>query len=173
MAIQAKITSDLVPSLKIFREIEPERPIIVVLEEIDKIYNNNPSTVLSLLDGVDNINNVLYLATTNDINALGDNLKNRPSRFHLVTEIFAPSEKDRLFFIQQRIAANTKPKVIISPADAQKWARETKNFSIDQLKGLIDSVLIYKQTYEKSFKRIKSMCNIKVTENHKHTGFVE
>ncbi len=52
--------------LKQFREIEPDRPAVVILEDIDTIIENfGESEVLSILDGENSIANVCYIATTN------------------------------------------------------------------------------------------------------------
>lgn len=64
--------------MKAIRRIEPNRNLIVVLEDIDEIINHNgEAIVLSMLDGENNIDNVLHLATchTPDTRFLTKDLK--------------------------------------------------------------------------------------------------
>jgi len=51
-----------------FRRVEPERPLVVVLEDIDNVIEAGSSVLsalMNILDGVNQIDNVVYMATTN------------------------------------------------------------------------------------------------------------
>jgi predicted AAA+ superfamily ATPase len=57
--------SDIIKEL---RKIEPERPLIVILEDIDSLAGEDrysTTKLLNILDGVNQIDNVVYIATTN------------------------------------------------------------------------------------------------------------
>ena len=52
--------------IRTFREIQPKTPVVVLMEDIDSIIDcNNESEILNILDGVDQVEKVVYLATTN------------------------------------------------------------------------------------------------------------
>ena len=52
--------------LEVLRRIEPDRPIVVLLEDIDAIQEKHGEhDVLAMLDGELQINNVVFIATTN------------------------------------------------------------------------------------------------------------
>ena len=75
--------------VRIFRQIQPNTPLIVLMEDIDSILEQYcESEVLNILDGVDQIDKVVYLATTNYPENLGDRILNRPSRFDKRFKIF-------------------------------------------------------------------------------------
>jgi SpoVK/Ycf46/Vps4 family AAA+-type ATPase len=63
------------------RQKEPDRPIIVILEDIDEIIAKFGEAILGMLDGENRIANVVYVATTNHPERLGARIVNRPSRF--------------------------------------------------------------------------------------------
>ena len=68
--------------LKHFRAIEPTRPIICIYEEIESLINcYGESSILSLLDGEDQINHCVNIATTNFLKKLDGRITNRPKRF--------------------------------------------------------------------------------------------
>ena len=53
-------------ALKVFREIEPNRSIIYIFEDIDSIIEHHgEDEILSVLDGEMQVNKVLNIATTN------------------------------------------------------------------------------------------------------------
>lgn len=62
---------------------------IVVLEEMDELLNNNSceAVIKNLMDGVDSVENTLFLASTNYIDKIPKTLTDRPSRFKKVLEI--------------------------------------------------------------------------------------
>jgi len=62
---------------------------IVVLEEMDELFNNSSceAVIKNLMDGVDSVENTLFLASTNYIDKIPKTLTDRPSRFKKVLEI--------------------------------------------------------------------------------------
>ena len=73
------------------RRIEPDRPIIVVLEDIEEMIDNyGEHGLLGLLDGEHQVSNVVVLATTNYPERLGERIINRPSRFDEVISVDMP-----------------------------------------------------------------------------------
>ena len=67
-----------------FRKVEPTRPLVVLLEDIDSLAGENryqTARLLNILDGVKQIEGVVYIATTNYPEKLQERITNRPSRF--------------------------------------------------------------------------------------------
>jgi hypothetical protein len=86
------------------RWVEPERPIVVILEDIDTIIDRHgESEVLSLLDGENSIDKVVFLATTNYPENLDGRIVNRPSRFDRVVKIGEPSALSRELYLKNSV----------------------------------------------------------------------
>ena len=80
------------------REIEPDRKIILILEDIDNFINVDKALLtklLQILDGSNKLDNIITIATTNYQEKLEERIANRPSRFDRRYEIGLPS-KERL-----------------------------------------------------------------------------
>jgi len=137
-------------ALATFRKIEPNRPAMVVLEDIDAIIQRRgESEVLSLLDGESSIDNVCYVATTNYPENLDGRVINRPSRFDRVVKIGMPSLAARLAYLKSR----NLPEEL----DLQEWAKRTDDFSVAHLKELIVGVVCFGNHFEVELKRLRSM----------------
>lgn len=90
--------------LSMFRRIEPERQVVVIMEDIDAIVTRHgESELLSLLDGELQIRKVLYIATTNYPEKLDPRLMNRPSRFDIIQKIAMPSEEARRQYLDYKL----------------------------------------------------------------------
>lgn len=155
--------------LKAIRRIEPTRNLIIVMEDIDEIINyNGEAQVLSFLDGETNVDNVLYLATTNYPERLVGRIINRPSRFDRRVEIGMPGDEARKAYLT--FATHNG----LTSADLTKWAEDTKGLSIAHLRELVASVYCLEQPYDDVLKRLKEM-QVQMKEepqfNRKKTGF--
>ena len=92
--------------LSSFRVIERNRPLIVIFEDIDAIAGEggySTSMILNILDGVKQIDNVVYIATTNYPEKLEDRITNRPSRFDRRYEISMPDDDVRRSYIVNKL----------------------------------------------------------------------
>jgi SpoVK/Ycf46/Vps4 family AAA+-type ATPase len=132
----------------VFRELEPDTPIIIIIEDIDAYFGNNgygstETTLLNTIDGVENKNNVLYLATTNYPENLPPRIYNRPGRFDLKIEIKPPCDESRDFYFRNRI-----PEDIINKIDVTKWVKDTDGMTIAQLSELVKAHFILEQDYD-------------------------
>jgi hypothetical protein len=142
----------LILCLKAIRRIEPDRKLIVVLEDIDEIINfNGESSVLSLLDGENNVDNVLYLATTNYPERLGARIINRPSRFDRRVHVGMPSEEARQAYL---IAATNNG---LTEFELSEWVADTEGMSIAHLRELVAAVYCLDQPYDDVIDRLKGM----------------
>jgi SpoVK/Ycf46/Vps4 family AAA+-type ATPase len=123
--------------LQYFREIEPTRKIIVVMEDVDNFMNYGSVTqkLLNLLDGNASIDNVIFLATTNFPQALLASISNRPSRFDRRYEIGLPDENCRRVYLQTKFPQLDKDTV-------EKVVSASTDCTIDMLKEICLSVFV-------------------------------
>lgn len=146
-------TNPLVTSgaLSNLRQIEPERPLVVIMEDLDTIISNyGESEVLSLLDGESSVDNVVFLATTNYPENFDGRVTNRPSRFDRIVKIDVPNDAARKIYLESRgIGKNGE--------SLDKWVESTKGFSIAHIKEAIVSVCCYGLSFEATIKRLQDM----------------
>lgn len=143
-----------VAGLRKFRQIQPETPIIVLLEDIESIIRDDSETaILNILDGLEDVRKCVFLATTNYPEKLGARIVNRPSRFDKRFKIGMPEEHARRLYFEHlfKTAEN------ITGHDIDQWVSDTKDLSFAHLKELFISVVIFGEDYERSLKTIKSM----------------
>jgi AAA+ superfamily predicted ATPase len=138
--------------ISIFRNIEPNRPLIVLLEDIDSIVGDDrwtTSQVLNILDGVKQINNVVYIATTNYPERLEDRIQNRPSRFDRKYKIELPDYDVRKVYLEN--------KLLESNIDLDYWAQVTDGLSLSHLKEIIISTQILGMDIENAVETLTGM----------------
>lgn len=126
-----------------FRSIEPDRPIITVIEDIDKFQNSE--VILDFLDGKTNIENHVVLATTNNTENLPSSFL-RPSRIDLRIEIKNPNEQARReYFIFKKVPEEQIDNLV----------KISEDFSIADLKELYISIFLLDYTPEDALDKIK------------------
>lgn len=128
--------------IPIVRAIEPIRPIVVIMEDIDEIMGDSGfaiSQVLNLLDGVKQINNVVYLATTNYPEKLSERISNRPSRFDRKYHVEIPNDKVRKAFFEHKLDKDFK--------DLDIWVADSKGLSLAHCKEMIISTILLQNSY--------------------------
>jgi hypothetical protein len=86
--------------IKLFRQIEPNRNFITIIEDIDD-YNVIKTDLLDLLDGKSQFNGHIVLATTNNSKDLEDTFL-RPSRFDLRVLIGSPKESVKEEYLKNK-----------------------------------------------------------------------
>jgi ATPase family associated with various cellular activities (AAA) len=146
------------------RRIEPDRPVILILEDVDEIIRHyDEHDLLSLLDGENQVDNVVMIATTNYPEKLGARIINRPSRFDECVKVGMPSDRAREAYIKG------VTKEAISETDIQRWVKDTKGLSIAHIRELAAAVLCLDQDYATVIKRLRDMCSLVKPES----GFKE
>lgn len=148
------------------RQVEPNRPIVAVMEDIDAIIDIfGESELLSLLDGEQSINNVLFLATTNYPEKLDKRIANRPSRFDKVIKIDLPSTEARYVYFKSR-------NLPLTDKELRMWAEKTEKLSIAHLKEIIIGVYCFNNTFEKQLEVIRLMGKrVSSEDNEQKLGF--
>lgn len=138
-------------ALEMFREVEPDRPVVVILEDIDAMVKSyGDDMLLALLDGEVQIDNVVYVATTNYPELLDPRLVNRPSRFDEVIKIGMPTAAARKVYLERK-----NPK--LDPEQLAYWVKHTDGFSVAHLRELIVSVECLGNDVDATIKRLKIM----------------
>lgn len=149
-----RLPGNLAYMLPQLRSVEPNRPIVVVLEDIDAIIDDGgESKLLNLLDGENQVNNVVFLATTNYPERLDARIVNRPSRFDRVVKIDMPSEEARKMYLIKKLGSH----LIKEEDESIDLAKETKGLSIAHLKELIIGIYCQKNKPKDVLKRLESM----------------
>lgn len=133
------------------RSVEPTRRVVVLMEDLDELMNSyGTSTVLSMLDGEDSLDNVCFVATTNHPEKLDKRIINRPSRFDLLVFVGYPSAQARKTYIASRMpAAHAK--------DVDTWVKKTDNFTIAHLKELMIGVCLLGKKLDDEVGRLSAM----------------
>lgn len=141
--------------IRTFRNIQPDTPLLVLMEDIDGILDQyNESDVLNILDGVDQIDKVVYLATTNYPENLGDRILNRPSRFDKRFKMGHPGAASRELYLRHLINEDT---IQENDIDIKKWVKDTSGMSVAHLKELFVTVCILGNEYKEAIQILKEM----------------
>jgi SpoVK/Ycf46/Vps4 family AAA+-type ATPase len=145
----AKSSGTLVEGLTQFREVEPERKVLVIIEDIDELVRYNERPILELFDGDSQTDNVLFLGTTNYIERLPGRII-RAGRFDRTIEVKNPPLQGRLAYLKHKLKVNEKDEKIT------ELAKKTENFSFAQLRELLVSVYCLKQGETEVLRRIRN-----------------
>lgn len=106
------------------RKIEPERPILTIIEDIDKLIGKfgTDAPILNLLDGNASINHHVVLMTSNDTSELSDAML-RPSRIDLHYVINPPKEEVRKEFLLKKGLNEEESSFIASQTEGLTFAQ--------------------------------------------------
>jgi SpoVK/Ycf46/Vps4 family AAA+-type ATPase len=132
----------------IIRQIEPTRPVITVIEDVDQIIKNMNGDwqILDFLDGKNSINHHLVILTSNDTTDLSEALL-RPSRIDWCIEIPSPSDTIRReYFIKKNINEDL----------LDEFVRKTEDMSFAELKEVFIGTQILGKPLEKVVEQIRT-----------------
>jgi hypothetical protein len=137
--------------LSALRRIEPNRPIVCIEEDIDEMISiNGEHQLLALLDGENQVENIVHVATTNYPEKLGARIINRPSRFDERIKIGMPSAEARKIYLRHTAKNLDETKL-------EQWVADSEGFSVAHLRELTAAVLCLDQPYDEVISRLKSM----------------
>lgn len=137
----------LTDSIKsIIRKIEPERPIITIIEDVDKLIEamGTDATLLDFMDGKNSIDNHLIILTSNDTTSLSPALL-RPSRIDMRFEMPNPTESIRKEFFEKK-----------GIKDIDKYVKATDGMSFAELKEVFIGTQILGKKLNKVIDQIKN-----------------
>jgi hypothetical protein len=107
-----------------FAYAQEQNPSLLFFEDIDTLLQGiNISLFLNLLDGISTKNGMLIVATTNSLETLKSNIKDRPSRFDRKFEIPLPNEEMSLKYIKKWFDK------LLPDKDAKELAKYTVKYS--------------------------------------------
>lgn len=114
-----------------FRKIQPDTPIITIIEELDTFLEVK-NELLDFLDGKTHIDHHLVLATTNNSSAIPNTFL-RPSRIDLIVQVDLPDEITREEYFKYKN---------VPEEDVQKLVNGSSGCSLADLKELYICVYV-------------------------------
>lgn len=146
----------LTKGLKEFRDVEPDRPVMTVVEDLETyLEGSNGSNVarsetdaLALYDGENQINNVVHVATTNKPDAIADRFIRRPGRFDLVIGLHAPTRATREAYLRSICGAS------LNEEDLKKILDKTKGLSLAYMREIATTFLVLEIPLDETISRL-------------------
>nr|AWH66430.1 Rhg1-associated N-ethylmaleimide sensitive factor [Glycine max] len=151
---------------------------VIIFDEIDAICKSRGSTrdgtgvhdsivnqLLTKIDGVESLNNVLLIGMTNRKDMLDEALL-RPGRLEVQVEISLPDENGRLQILQIHTNKMKENSFLAADVNLQELAARTKNYSGAELEGVVKSAVSYALNRQLSLEDLTKPVeeeNIKVT----------
>lgn len=144
----------------VFRVIQPYTPIMLAFEDLDSLVASKESetTLLNLLDGTNQANNILHIGSTNHPEKLEARILNRPSRFDRRYYIGLPDDKVREFYFSKKI----------KPEDIERMGGESflksivaksSGLTIAHLGEFVKSIFIFNAPVDDTLKLLQAMKN--------------
>jgi hypothetical protein len=134
-------------AFEVLESVQPDVLTMVVLEEVDSmIAHGNESSLLSILDGEIQKQNVMYLATTNYIDKIPARMR-RPGRFSSVIEVKYPTPEARSVYLQTKLGREF-PRL-------GEWVEKTSGLSIDELKECVQAVELLESPLDEVVGRLR------------------
>ncbi len=125
---------------KIFELARWISPTILLLDDVDK-FPGGANVLINELDGTKSNENILVVATANDLRCLGESLANRPNRFDLITEIAPPVKEIRREFFEKYCSSEKLEKIVAI----------TENLTMSHCKEIIERTKIEEILRNKNF----------------------
>lgn len=117
--------------LQRLRQIEPDRQVVGIMEDLDALcHRYDESAFLSLLDGESQVDNIVYVATSNYPEKLDRRFLDRPSRFDTIRYIGMPTADARRVYLQAKVPELTE-------IELHDYVKHSKDYSIAHLRELI------------------------------------
>jgi len=157
---------------------------VIIFDEIDSICKSRGSAkdstgvhdsivnqLLSKIDGVDSLNNVLVIGMTNRIDLIDEALL-RPGRLEVHVEISLPDEAGRVEILNIHTKSMREKGYLDKSVSIPALASQTKNFSGAELEGLVRDAASYalnRKVDVKDISKSKDMASVCVTnEDFEH-----
>ncbi|CDU16419.1 N-ethylmaleimide-sensitive fusion protein, putative [Plasmodium yoelii] len=129
---------------------------IIILDEIDAICRQRGSgastgsgvndsivnQLLSKIDGVNSLNNILLIGMTNRIDLIDEALL-RPGRFELHIEISLPNKEGRIQILNIHTKNMRQNNKLSADVNIEELAERTPNFSGAEIEGLVRNTVSY------------------------------
>jgi AAA family ATPase len=141
--------------LQDLRRLEPDRPIMTVMEDIEGTFNGEQGisqvqAALSFLDGQSQLDNIVHVATTNTPENLADRFIKRPGRFDLVIGIHAPLPETRRAYLRH-VCDNKIPEDKL-----EELVKKTEGLGLSYLRELASTHLCLDIPLDETLARLQS-----------------
>jgi len=138
-------------ALQLVRRLEPDRPIILLYEDIDAMVDmHGEAGLLALLDGELQVGNVVNVATTNYPERLDPRFTDRPGRFDRITLVGMPEAPARAAYFAAKAPDVPEPR-------RERWVIASDGWSIAHLRELIVAHLVLGEEDESVIERLTGM----------------
>lgn len=155
IAIDFNKSDDFFDNIEMFRQIQPETPIVVIIEDLDSFRDHQEEELCELLDGQSSVGHkILYLATTNYLDKISNRIKCRPSRIDTLIKVGFPAHEVREEYVRFLI-----PDISQEIVDAINKCEY--KLSIADIKEILISVYVHKKTLKTSIERVGNCKSIK------------
>jgi vesicle-fusing ATPase len=161
---------------------------IIIFDEFDAICRQRGTTgggtgvndsivnqLLSKIDGVESLNNILLIGMTNRKDML-DEAVLRPGRLEVHIEIGLPDEEGRTQILNIHTSAMRKNKLIAEDVSVEDIASRTKNYTGAEIEGLVKTAVSYvfaRQTDMADLTKAKSFEGVQLTREDFDRAIVE
>ncbi len=137
--------------LEQFREVEPQRPIVCIFEDIDAIIEGyGDAELLQWLDGNHQVDKAVNLATTNYPEKLDRRIISRPRRFDRILRIDAPDARVRAAYFGRKV-----PDMAVK--ELGKWVEVSDGLPFAALAEMVISVCCLGNDLEEAAQLLKSL----------------
>ncbi|MBW2097057.1 MAG: AAA family ATPase [Deltaproteobacteria bacterium] len=143
-------------AIRMFKEVEPDRKLLCIMEDLDKLVQYGEHEILQLLDGNMSVDGVCYIATTNYLNRIPERVKS-PGRFDYTIHVGHPPIEGRLIYLKHKLKGIEKPDQI------KALSERTDGFSFAHLRELIISHYLLDHKLEDALKRLSSVASPDLT----------
>lgn len=157
-----------------FRSVERDRSIMTIQEDIEGLFSGSEGadqvkSALSFLDGQDQVNNIVHVATTNKPEEIEDRFIKRPGRFDLVIGLRTPTAVTREAYLQY-VCKNTIP-----GPELKELVEKTKGLPLSYLREIASTYLCLGIPLSETLERLNNLNKTRVIKNDNSTeevGFV-
>lgn len=152
IVFQVNRIDDFQDALPLTRQIEHDRPVVAIFEDIENAVAYDESALLEVMDGASSLgDNILFVATTNHLDKVPPRIRSRPSRIDTLIEIGLPGYEQRLEYMNFLLGKDKENHPL------ERWAKETDNLSLAAVKEFVISIRIYGKTAKETISKLHEM----------------